>query len=94
MAKLTFVERTVAEFVWGGVPTDVDWVRNSNLFNNKFEDFTGIKYVKGIDLEDFVIRKAIVRIDEWHYKEKKCISTPNLVTVSWKALLKWVKGWF
>lgn len=38
MSKLTKFEKYVAELTWGGIPTDLVWVRNSNLFKTKMAE--------------------------------------------------------
>jgi ATP-dependent Lon protease len=37
--KLNKIEILVAELTWGGVPTDINWIRNSNLFKEKMVEF-------------------------------------------------------
>lgn len=40
--KLSFHEKFISEMIWGGVPTDTEWVRQSHMFKN------GIKlYISG-----------------------------------------------
>lgn len=37
-------ERFVCEMLWGGVPNDVKWVRNSGLFQSTFKEFENGKW--------------------------------------------------
>lgn len=39
MNNLTYREKFTCEMIWGGVPTDTDYVRGSNLFNEGLKRF-------------------------------------------------------
>ncbi len=44
--KLTKEEKFVCEMTWGGVPVDIDWVRNSKLFGEHMKKFKNGDYKK------------------------------------------------
>jgi hypothetical protein len=40
---LNSFEKYVAELTWGGIPTDVSWVRESSLFKAKYKELENKK---------------------------------------------------
>lgn len=41
---LTKIEKFVCEITWGNIPDDINWIRNSNLFKAKMQEFESGKY--------------------------------------------------
>ena len=41
--SLTKKEIFICEIIWGGTPTDINFVRNSKLFHAKMDDFENYK---------------------------------------------------
>ncbi len=50
--KLDKKEKFICEMVWGGVPTDVTWVRNSNIFKEGIQKFNNGDWKKFWDYEN------------------------------------------
>lgn len=47
--KLSKIEIFVCEMIWGCVPTDVDFVRNSNFFKEGLKRFENKEFDKYLD---------------------------------------------
>lgn len=49
--SLNKIEKFVCELTWGNIPDDINWIRNSNLFKVKMQEFEAGKYKELYDNE-------------------------------------------
>ncbi len=44
--SLTYREKFTCEMIWGGIPTDIDWIKASQMFNDGLKSFDNAEWVQ------------------------------------------------